>query len=286
MKTLHVIVGPTAVGKTAYAIRLARELGCEILSCDSRQFYRELDIGVARPSPEELSAVPHHFIACRSVEQPYNVFDYEQDALALLDHLFKSCNHAVAVGGSGLYVDALCKGINVMPDPTPELRASLTRRIAEGGLAGMLEELKRLDPECYNVIDRNNPIRVQRALEVIHTSGEKYSEIVSKPLPQRPFRVIKTGLYTDRDTLRQRIYSRVDAMMEQGLLSEAKSLLPFRHLNTLNTVGYKELFDFFDGKISMDEAVTRIKNNTWHYAKKQITWLKRYDDIAWLAVNG
>lgn len=279
MKRLIVIVGPTAIGKTAAAIQLALQLQTEILSCDSRQFYRELDIGVARPSPAELQAVPHHFIAHRSVTQPYNVFSYEHEALELLEQLFQKYDNVIAVGGSGLYVDALCKGINIMPDPAPELRSRLSQRIAHGELPLLLEELKQLDPEYYNRVDRNNPIRIQRALEVIYTSGKPYSHLINQPLPQRPFQIVKTGLLCDRETLRNRIYHRVDSMIEQGLVAEAESLLPYRTINTLNTVGYKELFEYFDQKKSLPQAVADIKNHTWQYAKKQLTWLGRYDDI-------
>lgn len=285
MKRLIVIVGPTAIGKTAAAIEVAKALKTEIVSCDSRQFYKEMNIGVARPSPEELAAAKHHLIACRSVEKPYNVFDFEQDALAVLNNIFKSNNNAVAVGGSGLYIDALCQGINFMPDPTPELRNDLNSKIANGQLSVLLDELQKLDPEYYAVVDRNNPIRIQRALEVIYTSGQKYSTFISKTLPAREFEILKIGLYCDREQLKDRIYRRVDQMMAMGLVDEVKSLLPFRNLNTLNTVGYKELFPYIDGQKSLDTAVTEIKNHTWQYAKKQMTWLKRYKEIDWVEIK-
>lgn len=285
MKRLIVIVGPTAIGKTAAAIEVARVLKTEIVSCDSRQFYKEMNIGVARPSPEELAAAKHHFIACRSVIQSYNVFDFEQDALAVLNNIFKSNDNAVAVGGSGLYIDALCQGINFMPDPTPELRNDLSSKIANGQLSVLLDELQKLDPEYYAVVDRNNPIRIQRALEVIYTSGQKYSTFISKTLPAREFEILKIGLYCDREQLKDRIYRRVDQMMAMGLVDEVKSLLPFRNLNTLNTVGYKELFPYIDGQKSLDTAVTEIKKHTWQYAKKQITWLKRYKEIDWVEIK-
>lgn len=286
MSRLIVIVGPTAVGKTAYAIQLAQELETEILSCDSRQFYKELNIGVARPTTDELAAVKHHFIACRSVTNPYNVYDYEHDAIRLLDTLFQQHDTVVAVGGSGLYIDALCNGINYMPDPTPELRAELSGRIARGELPALLEELQRLDPDYYAVVDRNNPIRIQRALEVIRMSGQPYSKLISKPLPIRDFEITKIALYRERDNMRDRIYRRVDQMITDGLVDEARSLLPYRNINTLNTVGYKELFDHFDGRSSLSEAITNIKNHTWQYAKKQITWLKRYkDNIKWIELS-
>ena len=285
MKRLIVIVGPTAIGKTATAVRMAQQMHTEIISCDSRQFYNEMNIGVARPSPNELEAAKHHFIACRSVSNPYNVYDFEHDALALLDSLFVNHDTVIAVGGSGLYIDALCKGINLMPDPSPELRNELSSRIANGQLDLMISELKRLDPDYYNVVDLKNPIRIQRALEVIYTSGLPYSQLIGKPLPDRPFKIEKIGLRCQRDTLRQRIYSRVEIMMTQGLLQEAESLIPYRHLNTLNTVGYKELFSYFDGKCTLQQAVTDIKNHTWQYAKKQISWFARYSDISWQDIH-
>lgn len=282
MKRLIVIVGPTAIGKTAAAIEVARQLETEIVSCDSRQFYKELDIGVARPSPEELAAAKHHFIACRSVTEPYNAFDYEHDALNTLSTIFESHDTAVAVGGSGLYVDALCNGINLLPDPTPELRAELSQKIASGHLDELLGELQRLDPEYYAIVDRQNPMRIQRALETIYTSGQPYSSLIGKKLPQRPFDIVKIGLQCERTELKERIYRRVDMMMGQGLLDEVHSLLPFRSLNTLNTVGYKEVFEYLDGRCTIGQATTNIKNHTWQYAKKQLTWLKRYDEIKWV----
>ena len=285
MKRLIVIVGPTAIGKTATAVRMAQQMHTEIISCDSRQFYNEMNIGVARPSLDELESAKHHFIACRSVSNPYNVYDFEHDALALLDSLFVNHDTVIAVGGSGLYIDALCKGINLMPDPSPELRNELSSRIANGQLDLLISELKRLDPDYYNVVDLKNPIRIQRALEVIYTSGLPYSQLIGKPLPDRPFEIEKIGLRCQRDTLRQRIYSRVEIMMTQGLLQEAESLIPYRHLNTLNTVGYKELFSYFDGKCTLQQAVTDIKNHTWQYAKKQISWFARYNDISWQDIH-
>ncbi len=282
MKRLIVIVGPTAIGKTAAAIEVARQLQTEIVSCDSRQFYKELDIGVARPSPEELAAAKHHFIACRSVTEPYNAFDYEHDALNTLSTIFESHDTAVAVGGSGLYVDALCNGINLLPDPTPELRAELSQKIANGHLDELLGELQRLDPEYYAIVDRQNPMRIQRALETIYTSGQPYSSLIGKKLPQRPFDIVKIGLQCERTELKERIYRRVDMMIGQGLLDEVHSLLPFRSLNTLNTVGYKEVFEYLDGRCTIGQATTNIKNHTWQYAKKQLTWLKRYDEIKWV----
>lgn len=282
MKRLTVICGPTAVGKTAYAIQLAQKLGTEIVSCDSRQFYNELNVGVARPSADELAAVKHHFVACRPVTKPYNAFDYEHDALQLIEQLFEAHDDIVAVGGSGLYIDALCHGINLMPDPSSELRSTLSARIRNGELPAMLDELKRLDPDYYAIVDHRNPIRIQRALEVILTSGRPYSQLIGRPLPERRFLITKIALRRDRDTLRNRICRRVDMMVADGLIEEAHGLIPYRDINTLNTVGYKELFAHFDGAATLNQALDNIKNHTWQYAKKQLTWLKRDPEITWV----
>lgn len=202
--------------------------------------------------------------------------------MQLLERMFEIHDDVVAVGGSGLYIDALCQGINYMPDPTPELRAELSDRIANGELPQLLDELKQQDPEYYAVVDKSNPIRIQRALEVIRTSGQPYSKMINKELPKRPFEIVKIALNRDRDVLRDRIYRRVDMMIKDGLVDEVESLIPYRNINTLNTVGYKEIFSYLDGKSTLDEAVTSIKNHTWQYAKKQLTWLKRYDNIQWI----
>lgn len=271
-KRLIIIAGPTAVGKTAEAVRLARELDTEIVSCDSRQFYREMNIGVARPSTEELAAARHHFIACRTVTDPYNIFDYEQDAIALIMRLFERHDTVVAVGGSGLYIDALLHGVSRMPDPTPELRASLQQMPLEEKRALLL----RLDPEYYAVVDLRNPVRLQRALEVCITSGRPYSTFRTAEAAPRPFECEVRVLTMEPAALRQRIDHRVDTMMQAGLLDEVRSLLPYRDLPTLRTVGYRELFPVVDGTATLADAVAQIKLNTWHYARKQLTWLRRY----------
>ena len=273
MKRLIVIAGPTAVGKTAHAVQLAQQLHTEVVSCDSRQFYREMRIGVARPTDEELAAVPHHFIACRSVTEPYNIFDYEQDALRVINRLFETHENVIAVGGSGLYIDALLHGVSPMPDPTPELRARLQQMPLEEKRA----QLKLLDPDYYTHVDLRNPVRLQRALEVCLMTGRPYSEVIAdQPRTERPFETEVRVLSLSATDLRQRIDCRVDMMMQEGLLDEVQSLLPYRQLNTLNTVGYRELFPVLDGTASLDEAVAAIKLNTWHYARKQRTWFKRY----------
>ena len=273
MKKLLVITGPTASGKTALAIQLARQHGTEIVSCDSRQFYRELDIGVARPSAEELAAAKHHFIACRSVTEPYNISEYEHDALAVIRCLFESHDEVIAVGGSGLYIDALRQGVTAMPDPTPELRQQLQQMPLEEKRA----QLKLLDPDYYSRVDLCNPVRLQRALEVCYMTGKPYSQVIAnqKPAP-RPFDIEVRVLRPPTSELRARIDLRVDQMMALGLLDEVQSLLPYRHLSTLRTVGYRELFPVLDGTQTIENAVAEIKMNTWHYARKQLTWCRRY----------
>lgn len=257
-------------------------LHTEILSCDSRQFYQELNIGVARPSPEELAAAPHHFIANRSVNNPYNVYQYEMEALSLLETLFRKYDTVVAVGGSGLYVDALCQGIALLPDPAPGLREKLQRQLQQQGIQSFQQQLQQLDPEYYAQVDQQNPVRLQRALEVILTSGQPYSQIIRQSQRPRPFRIVKVGLQCDRDIIKQRINLRTDLMIEQGLVEETRQLLPFRHLNTLNTVGYKEIFSYLDGNTTLERSIADIKTHTWQYAKKQITWNNRYEDIFWI----
>lgn len=284
MKKLVVVVGPTASGKTTRAIELAKEYGTEIVSCDSRQFYSELNIGVARPSKEELDAAQHHFIACRSVTEPYNVFTYEQEALSCLNKLFESHDIVVAVGGSGLYIDALCNGVAVLPDPSPELRKELQDKLRNEGVESLRSMLKVLDPEYYNQVDLANGVRIQRALEVCLTAGKPYSQMIQQPRDTRPFEIEKVLITRERDELRSRINQRVDIMMAQGLEEEARQLFPLRHLNTLNTVGYKEFFAVWGkgdnsplplSKSMREEVAEAIKLNTWHYAKKQITWFNK-----------
>lgn len=272
-KKLIVVAGPTAVGKTAHAVALAQRLDTEIVSCDSRQFYRELSIGVARPSDEELAAVHHHFIACRSVTEPYNIYDYEHDAMVVVARLMETHDTVVAVGGSGLYIDALRATPAVLPSPTAELRSMLQQMPLEEKRA----QLRLLDPDYYARVDLRNPVRLQRALEVCLTAGRPYSQVLAdQQTAPRPFAIEMQVLSMEPAALRERIDRRVDRMMADGLLDEVRQLLPYRHLNTLNTVGYRELFPVLDGHAAVDEAVAQIKLNTWHYARKQLTWLKRY----------
>ena len=282
MPTLQIILGPTAVGKTDYAIAAARRAGSPVVSCDSRQVYREMRIGTARPTDAQLAAVPHYFIADRSVTEPLSAGQYEIEALALLERLFRNHGTVVMAGGSGLYIDALCNGLDDFPEADPGLREELSRRLREEGVASLRRELAVLDPETYAVIDPANGQRIVRALEVTIATGRKYSSFKTNPAKARPFSIEKTGLTRPRPDLYARIDARVDAMMAEGLLEEARSLLPHRDLPALNTVGYRELFGYFDGLYDLAEAVRLIKRNTRHYAKKQLTWWGRDPSIHWI----
>ena len=278
---LIVVLGPTAVGKTAYSIHLAKHYSTEIISCDSRQIFRELNIGVARPSPAELAAVPTHFIATRSIHEPYNAGQFAADAQQLLTHLFERHDKVICVGGSMLYIDALIHGLDELPS-NENIRAMLNERLVNEGLDPLREELRQRDPEYYSEVDLNNPHRVLRALEVCIASGKKYSELRTGMDAKLPFSFCKIGLKMNRDELRKRIAARVDAMFEAGLLEEVKSLQGARHLQSLNTVGYKELLDYFDGKITLEHAREWIKIHTTQFAKRQMTWWKRDSSIHWI----
>ncbi|MBD5391971.1 tRNA (adenosine(37)-N6)-dimethylallyltransferase MiaA [bacterium] len=281
-KILKVIEGPTASGKTALAIEWALQAGTEIVSADSRQFYQELNIGVARPSAQELAAVPHHFIACKSIFGYYSVSHYEQEALALLNQLFERHDTVIMAGGSGLYVNAVCHGIDELPDPSPQLRQQLKEQEAQEGIASLQARLKELDPVFYEQIDLQNPVRLRRALEVCLTTGKPYSSLRTNLKKPRPFAIERYVLNRPKEELHERISKRTDIMMQSGLLEEAKALYPQRDLNALQTVGYRELFDYFDGKISLEQAVTDIKTNTRRYAKRQLTWLRKQEGLIWL----
>ncbi len=284
-KTLIVIAGPTAVGKTSFSIELAKMLGTEIVSSDSRQFYKEISIGTAKPTKEELARVKHHFINSLSIDEYYNVSRFEREVLDLLDELFLTYDYVVMTGGSGLYIDTVCKGIDELPDADESLRNLLKRRYKEEGLENLLDELKALDPEFYEEVDQYNPNRVLRALEVIRGTGKKYSELRKQPAKERPFNILKFCLNREREELFERISLRVDQMLEDGLIDEVKSQLPNRHLNALNTVGYKEIFQYLDGNISQEQALTDLKTNTRRYAKRQLTWFKRDPDYVWVHPN-
>lgn len=281
-RTLIVIAGPTASGKTAAAIQLAKQLNTVIVSADSRQLYKELSIGTAVPSPKELREVKHYFIQNISILSDYDVADYERDALKLLNLLFKEHDHVVMAGGSGLYIDAVCRGIDLMPDITLETRQRVTKLFEEQGLAGLQAEVRRLDPEYWAFVDKKNPRRLQRALEICYQTGKTFSSFRTKQPVKRDFNIVKYALYRDKADLYNRINQRVEVMLSHGLVDEARKLLPYRRRNALNTVGYKELFDYFDGKCSLNEAIEQIKLNTRHYAKRQMTWLRKDTSYQWI----
>ncbi len=285
IKRLIVIAGPTAVGKTDFAIKLAQYLETEIISADSRQFYKELNIGTAKPSPKELSLIKHHFIGSHSIHDYYNVAQFETEVLNLLDSLFKKYNEVIMVGGSGLYIDAVCNGIDELPDVDEELRQELNEIYEEEGITAIQEKLKFLDPEFYETIDKSNPKRIIRALEVCIATGQKYSEQRSNKNKERSFEIIKVGLNKDREQLYERINLRVDQMVSSGLVEEATGLFESRHLNALNTVGYKELFDHFLGNITLEKAIEKIKTNSRRYAKRQLTWFRKNESYKWFNPN-
>ncbi|WP_282072233.1 tRNA (adenosine(37)-N6)-dimethylallyltransferase MiaA [Polaribacter atrinae] len=278
---LITIVGPTAIGKTALSIQLANHFKSAIISCDSRQFYKEMTIGTAVPDTNELAAATHHFIQNRSIFEDYNVGSFERDALAKLDDLFKENPIQIMVGGSGLYVDAVLKGLDYFPEVAPKIRENLTLQLEKEGVAVLQEQLKEIDPETYNVIELQNPKRVMRALEVCIGAGIPYSTFKNKPKAPRNFTSIKIGLDADREIIYNRINMRVDIMMENGLLEEAKTLYPHKNLNALQTVGYRELFSYFDGNFTKEFAISEIKKNTRRFAKRQGTWFKRDQTTLW-----
>ena len=280
---LVVITGPTGAGKTAAAIRLAQSLNCEIISADSRQIYRHIPIGTAAPTPQEQSLVKHHFVQFKDLDEYYSASQFEQDVLALLPRLFESSHYAILCGGSMMYVDAVCRGIDDIPSISDTVRANVLKMFRDNGLDFMLEYLKVLDPEYYGIVDRKNSKRVVHAIEICLQSGATYSSLRTGMAKPRPFNIIKFGINLPREQLFNRINQRVDAMIAAGLEQEARAVYHLRHLNSLNTVGYKEMFAYFDGIMDFHTACERIKKNTRVYAKKQLTWYAKDPSIIWAA---
>ncbi len=283
-KKLIVIVGPTGIGKTSLSIDVARELNCEIISADSRQFYNEMTIGTAKPTNEELDLAVHHFINCNSIHEEYSAGKFELDALILLKELFKKRDVVIMVGGSGMYIDAVCNGIDAIPSNV-EIRDQLNKEFKNKGIEPLQEELLRIDPEHYHRMDNKNPMRLIRALEVCRYTGKTYSSFRNNQVKKREFRIIKIGLTASRSLIYERINNRVDDMMKNGLVKEAKKLFSFKHLNALNTVGYKELFRHFNNEMPLNEAIEEIKKNTRRFAKRQLTWFKNDNSINWFELD-
>lgn len=281
-KTLIVIAGPTASGKTACSIALAKELKTVIINADSRQFYKEMCIGTAVPSPKELREVKHYFIHNISIFDNYDVAAYEKQVMQLLPKLFAQHERVILTGGSGLFIDAVCKGIDAMPDIDPTTRQKVEQLYHDGGLTALQQEVQRLDPEYWALVDQKNPRRLQRALEVCYQTGKTFNSFRTRTSAPRDFNIEKYALLWDKQELYNRINRRVEIMLSQGLVEEARGLYPYRRRNALNTVGYKELFDYFDGKCTLEEAVEQIKLNTRHYAKRQMTWLKKDQEYQWV----
>jgi len=279
--TLITIVGPTAIGKTALSIQLANAFSASIISCDSRQFFKEMKIGTAVPEPKELAAAKHYFIQNRSVFDSYNVGEFERDALEKLEVLFKENPIQIMVGGSGLYVDAVLNGLDYFPEVDPKIREALLLKIEKEGIEVLQKQLKELDLETYKLIAIDNPHRIMRALEVCIGSGIPYSTFKNKPKKQRNFKSIKIGLNADREIIYNRINQRVDAMIDNGLIEESKTLYAHKELNALQTVGYRELFSFFDGNFTKEFAISEIKKNSRRFAKRQLTWFKRDKNTLW-----
>lgn len=283
MKNLIIVTGPTASGKTAVSVDLALRLNCEIISADSRQFYKGLSIGTAAPAVDQLIKVKHHFVGFLNVDEYYSASMFERDVLNLLPELFEKSDYVIMTGGSGLYIDAVCNGIDDIPDVDPEIRDSYISKLHSEGLAALRSELRLVDPEHYRTVDLKNPRRIMRALEIYASTGRPYSSFLTRDKQKRWFNIIKTGIMPEREELYARINERVDSMIEDGLEDEARGLYPLRNLNSLQTVGYREMFEWFDGNITREEAIGLIKRNTRRYARRQITWWSRDKSIEWFA---
>lgn len=281
MNSLITLLGPTGVGKTELSLKVAERLGSPIISSDSRQLYRELPIGTAAPTPEQQARVKHYFVGTLRLTDYYSASQFETDVLALLTQLHATVPNVVMSGGSMMYIDAVCKGIDDIPTVTPEIREAIYQQFAQEGLAPILEELKAADPKHYEEVDRQNYKRVIHAVEICRMTGKPYSSFRTHTIKSRPFRIIKIGLTRDREELYDRINRRVDQMMEEGLLEEARRVYPYRALNALNTVGYKELFNYLSGEWTLDVAIEKIKRNSRVYARKQMTWFKHDPAIQW-----
>ena len=281
-KTLITISGPTAVGKTKFSIDLAKLLNCQIISCDSRQFYKEMSIGTAIPSKKELNAVKHHYIHHKSINDTYTVKDFQKDALNKIKELFIYDEFIILVGGSGLYMDAVIYGLDDFPEIDKKVRENLNLKLNKFGIIYLQKKLQKLDPEYYSKVDLKNPRRLIRALEVCISSNKPFSSYVNKKKTKHPFKLFNIGIVMDRDKLYEKINSRVDHMFSQGLVNEVKGLIDFKNYNALKTVGYKELFQFIENKCTLNESIEEIKKNTRRYAKRQITWLKSKNDITYI----
>lgn len=275
-------MGPTASGKTALSIDLANHYQAEILSCDSRQFYRETTIGTAKPTAEELAAAKHHFVNCRSIQEDYNIGDYERDVMAFLGHYYQQKNTAILVGGSGLYVRAVCEGLDNFPEVDKAIRTELIAELEIKGIESLQEELKKADPDYYAKVDLSNSHRLIRALEICRGTANTFSSFQGQNQVKRPFEIIKIGIEWERELLYNRINQRVDLMLEAGLLEEVRALCPKRDLNALKTVGYQEFFDYFDNNRTLEEAIELVKRNTRRYAKRQMTWFRREKELHWI----
>lgn len=282
MKKLISIIGTTGIGKTKLAIELAKHFGTEIISCDSRQFFREMQIGTATPSAEELAEVPHHFIGNLSVQDYYSIGQFEKDAIQKMENLFTRHDVVILVGGSMMYEKAVIEGLNELPEANEENQQKLEKMFREEGIEALQKILENLDPEYFNIVDRDNPRRLFRAIDIIWQTGKAYTENISEQVKKRDFEVIRIGIEAPRETVYERINLRVDKMLEQGLAEEVKSLLPYRNVISLRTVGYTELFRYFDGEWTLDFAVEEIKKNSRRFAKRQLTWYRKETDIHWV----